>query len=151
MSTEITSPLAGLTAPLGDVPDPVFSQAMVGPGLAVKPTGGSCQATAPITGKIATLHPHAFVVAASSGVAVLVHLGIDTVKLQGEGFSLHVAKGDEVTVGQPIVTWNPTEVEQHGYSSICPVIVLDVAAESLSDLREDVQVLAGDALFTVDA
>lgn len=150
MSAEIGSPVAGLTAPLADVPDPVFSQAMVGPGLAVKPTGGSSDAVAPIGGEVATLHPHAFVVVGADGAAVLVHLGIDTVRLRGEGFELHVAKGDRVEAGQRIVTWNPTEVEERGYSSICPVVVLDAAAESLSDLREDAQVLPGDPLYTLD-
>lgn len=151
MSTEIGSPVAGLTAPLSDVPDPVFSQAMVGPGMAVKPTGGSADAVAPIAGELATLHPHAFVVVSPDGAAVLVHLGIDTVKLKGEGFALHVAKGDRVEAGQPIVTWNPAEIEEQGYSSICPVVALESAAESLSDFREDTQVLAGDALFALEA
>ncbi|MFC7343742.1 PTS sugar transporter subunit IIA [Saccharopolyspora griseoalba] len=150
MSAEIGSPVAGLTAPLADVPDPVFSQAMVGPGIAVKPTGGSSAAVAPIAGKIATLHPHAFVVTGRDGASVLVHLGIDTVKLHGEGFELHAAKGDQVEAGQRIVTWNPTEVEELGYSSICPVVALEAAPESLSDFREDTQVLPGDPLFTLD-
>ncbi|QUH01601.1 PTS glucose transporter subunit IIA [Saccharopolyspora erythraea] len=149
MSIEVGSPVRGLAAPISEVPDPVFSQAMVGPGVAVKPEQGSADAVAPIAGTVATLHPHAFVVAAPGGTAILVHLGIDTVKLKGEGFTLHVAKGDVVEAGQRIVTWNPTEVESHGYSSVCPVVALDVEAEALSDLREDGQVEAGDALFAV--
>ncbi|RRO18199.1 PTS glucose transporter subunit IIA [Saccharopolyspora rhizosphaerae] len=151
MSTEVGSPVAGLTTPLSDVPDPVFSQAMVGPGLAVKPTGGESDVVAPAAGQVVTLHPHAFVIAASTGGAVLVHLGIDTVKLKGEGFTLHVAKGDAVEAGQKMITWNPTEVESQGYSSTCPVIALEAAPESLTDLREDAQVLAGDPLFVLDA
>ncbi|SFT06454.1 PTS sugar transporter subunit IIA [Saccharopolyspora flava] len=151
MSTEVGSPVAGLTAALSDVPDPVFSQAMVGPGLAVKPSGGEGDAVAPVAGKVVTLHPHAFVVAADDGGAVLVHLGIDTVKLKGEGFTLHVAKGDVVEAGQKIITWNPTEIEAQGYSSICPVVALEAAAESLADLREDTQVLAGEHLFRLEA
>ncbi|GAA2802624.1 PTS glucose transporter subunit IIA [Saccharopolyspora taberi] len=151
MTLEVGSPVGGLAAPIAEVPDPVFSQAMVGPGVAVKPEGGSGDAVAPIAGTVATLHPHAFVVASPEGPAVLVHLGIDTVKLKGEGFTLHVAKGDQVAAGQPIVTWNPTEVESHGYSSICPVVALDIAADRLADLREDGQVDAGDPLFSISA
>ncbi|MER6988264.1 PTS glucose transporter subunit IIA [Saccharopolyspora hirsuta] len=151
MSIEVGSPVAGLATGLAEVPDPVFSQAMVGPGVAVKPSGGRADAVAPIAGTVATLHPHAFVIAAPGGTAVLVHLGIDTVKLKGEGFELHVAKGDEVEAGQRIVSWDPTEVESHGYSSICPVIALEVAPEALADLREDGQVVAGDVLFSVTA
>jgi PTS system N-acetylglucosamine-specific IIA component len=151
VSVEVGSPVAGLATALSEVPDPVFSQAMVGPGVAVKPSGGRAEAVAPVAGTVATLHPHAFVVAAPSGTAVLVHLGIDTVKLKGEGFELHVAKGAVVEAGQRIVTWDPSAVESHGYSSICPIVVLDVAPEALTDLREDGQVIAGDPLFTVDS
>ncbi|MCI2420180.1 PTS glucose transporter subunit IIA [Saccharopolyspora sp. K220] len=151
MSVEVGSPVAGLATALSEVPDPVFSQAMVGPGVAVQPSGGRADAVAPVAGKVATLHPHAFVIASPGGAAILVHLGIDTVKLKGEGFTVHVAKGDAVEAGQRIVSWNPSEVESHGYSSICPIVALDVAAETLADLREDGQVLAGDPLFTVDA
>jgi sugar PTS system EIIA component len=151
VSLEVGSPVEGLAAPISEVPDPVFSQAMVGPGVAVKPKGGQGDAVAPIAGTVATLHPHAFVIASKDGPAVLVHLGIDTVKLKGAGFTVHVTKGDVVEAGQKIVTWDPTEAESHGFSSVCPVVVLDVPADALRDLREDVQVVAGDILFAVDA
>ena len=150
MSIEVTSPVAGLAAALSDVPDPVFSQAMVGPGVAVKPTAEAADAVAPIAGTVATLHPHAFVVASAGGTAVLVHLGIDTVQLKGEGFELHVAKGDQVAAGQRMVSWDPAAVEGKGFSSVCPVVALDVAPDALGDLREDGQVAAGDQLFTID-
>lgn len=150
MSVEVGSPVSGLAVPLTEVPDPVFSQAMVGPGIAIKPAGDRSEAVAPIAGVVATLHPHAFVVAAASGTAILVHLGIDTVKLKGEGFIVHVAKGDTVEPGQNIVTWSPAAVESHGFSSMCPVVALDANAEALGDIRDDVQVVAGDPLFTVE-
>ncbi len=150
MSVEVGSPVPGLVAPLSEVPDPVFSQSMVGPGVTVKPQNESGDAVAPIAGRITTLHPHAFVVVAPHGTAILVHLGIDTVKLKGEGFTVHVTKGAEVQAGQKIVSWNPAEVEELGYSSMCPVVVPDVGAELLGELREDGAVVAGEALFTVD-
>src|SRR5205823_10884985 len=83
VSVEVVSPVSGLAAPLSEVPDPIFSQAMVGPGVAVKPHGERADACAPIAGTVATLHPHAFVIVSASGAAVLVHLGIDTVRLEG--------------------------------------------------------------------
>lgn len=150
MSLEVGSPVEGLALPLTDVPDPVFSQAMVGPGTAVRPTGGPSDAVALIDGTVETLHPHAFVIKAASGTAILVHLGIDTVKLKGEGFTLHVAKGDAVRAGQKIASWDPAKVESHGYSAVCPVVALDMAPEALADIREDGQVLFGDPLFSVD-
>lgn len=151
MSTNVFSPVAGLAAPLGEVPDPVFSQAMVGPGVAIKPGAGRAPAVAPVSGTLSTLHPHAFVVSTDEGAAILVHLGIDTVKLQGEGFDLHVAKGDRVTVGEPIATWDPSMVEQRGYSSVCPVVALEVGGEALADLVDDGDIAAGDQLFVVEA
>lgn len=150
MSLEVGSPVDGLATSLSDVPDTVFSQAMVGPGVAVRPAAGVAAAIAPISGTVVTLHPHAFVIAASTGAAVLVHLGIDTVKLAGEGFTVHVAKGDGVQAGDSMVTWDPSAVEAAGYASICPVVALEVAPEALSDRREDGEVGAGDVLFAVD-
>ncbi|OXM62454.1 PTS sugar transporter subunit IIA [Amycolatopsis vastitatis] len=151
MSLEVLSPVAGRVVPITEVPDPVFAQAMVGPGLAVQPAGGRADAVAPVDGTIATLHPHAFVVATEDGKAVLVHLGIDTVKEKGEGFTLHVVKGEQVRAGQPIVSWDPEAVTAAGYSAIVPVVALDAAADVLSGLDADRDVEAGAPLFGWDA
>lgn len=151
MTLEVGSPVTGLAAPISDVPDPVFSQAMVGPGVAVKPQGGIGDAVAPIGGTVATLHPHAFVITSPTGASILVHLGLDTVRLKGEGFTTHVSKDEVVQAGQKIVTWDPTEIEAQGYSSVCPVVVLDIPPDALGDLREDGHVTAGDPVFTVEA
>ena len=142
----VGSPVAGSVVGLADVPDPVFAEAMVGPGLAVLPSSGTV--VAPVAGTVATLHPHAFVVATESGRAVLVHLGIDTVKLKGEGFTLLVGKGDAVTAGQAMVEWDPVAIEAAGYSPVCPVIALDASADVLADVRESGTVVAGDLLFS---
>jgi PTS system N-acetylglucosamine-specific IIA component len=133
---------------LSAVPDPVFSQAMVGPGLAVRPGGEAGEVLAPIDGVVATLHPHAFVVAGADGRAVLVHLGIDTVKLKGDGFQLRVVKGETVRAGQPVVGWDPVAIEAAGYSVICPVIALDAQNTALVGLVSDGPVAPGDTLFT---
>jgi PTS system glucose-specific IIA component len=147
MSLPVGSPVAGRVVPLTEVPDPVFAEAMVGPGLAVVPAAEPGDAVAPVSGTIVTLHPHAFVVATDSGQAVLVHLGIDTVKLKGDGFTLHVAKGDQVEAGQPVVGWHPAAIEAAGYATVCPVIALDVGAEAIGDPHEDGPVKIGERLF----
>ena len=147
MKLTVRSPLAGITVALSEVPDPVFAESMVGPGLAIKPLGGLQQALAPIDGTVATLHPHAFVVISPDGRAVLVHLGIDTVKRKGEGFRLQVVKGDSVRSGQPLVEWDPDAVSAAGYSPIVPVIALDTTAEALFDLHLDQSVQPGDSLL----
>jgi PTS system glucose-specific IIA component len=79
---------------------------------------------------------------------VLVHLGIDTVKQKGEGFTLHVVKGEAVRAGQPVVGWDPEAVVAAGYSPIVPVVALDAKAEVLSGLLTGGDVEAGDTIFT---
>ncbi|MER5263060.1 PTS glucose transporter subunit IIA [Actinosynnema sp. NPDC002837] len=147
MTLRVTSPVGGRVVPLAEVPDPVFAQAMVGPGVAVEPERVRADVVSPVDGTVVTLHPHAFVVATSEGAAVLVHLGIDTVKRKGEGFTVHVVKGEAVRAGQPVVTWDPAEVEAAGFAPICPVIALDAAPEVLLD-QAGGAVAAGDALFS---
>ncbi|MFC8830330.1 PTS glucose transporter subunit IIA [Streptomyces sp. NPDC057137] len=145
--TSVTSPLAGRAIGLAAVPDPVFSDAMVGPGTAIDPVREPSEAVAPIDGIVVSLHPHAFVVLDSEGHGVLTHLGIDTVQLNGTGFELLVAKGDTVTRGQGVVRWNPVDVEAAGKSPVCPVVALDASVEALSDVVQDGEVKSGDALF----
>ncbi|HVV13035.1 PTS glucose transporter subunit IIA [Amycolatopsis sp.] len=150
MSLAVTSPVTGKALPMTGVPDPVFAQAMVGPGVAVEPAGGRQDALAPIEGTVLTLHPHAFVIAGGDGKGVLVHLGIDTVKQKGEGFTLHVVKGESVRAGQPLISWDPDAVRAAGYSPVVPVVALDAAAEALSGLLTDGEVTAGEQLFVWD-
>lgn len=148
MTTEVVSPLAGRVLPLQEVPDPVFAGAVVGPGLAIDPPRSQADVVSPVTGRLVKLHPHAFVVVTETGSGVLVHLGIDTVHLNGEGFTLHAEEGVQVTAGQRIVTWNPAEIEAGGRSPICPVVALDAKSEALSDLITTGEVEAGARLFT---
>ncbi|MFG2881106.1 PTS glucose transporter subunit IIA [Streptomyces sp. NPDC048297] len=146
--TTVTSPLAGQAIGLAAVPDPVFSGAMVGPGTAIDPARERSEAVAPVDGVIVSLHPHAFVVVDASGHGVLVHLGIDTVQLNGEGFELLVNKGDTVVRGQSIVRWDPAAVEAAGKSPVCPVVALEATAESLSSVVDSGDVKTGDSLFS---
>jgi len=132
---------------MSQVPDPVFADSMVGPGVAVLPSGGRQDALSPVDGTVVTLHPHAFVVATGSGQGVLVHLGIDTVKQKGEGFTLHVVKGESVRAGQPLISWDPDAVAAAGYSPIVPVVALDADASALSGLPDGGDVAAGRRLF----
>jgi sugar PTS system EIIA component len=148
VSSRVLSPVTGVVAPITEVPDPVFAQAMVGPGVAVHPELTAGDAVSPVDGTVVTLHPHAFVVATDDGVAVLVHLGIDTVKLKGEGFTPHVVKGETVRAGQPVIGWDPAAVRAGGKSPICPVVALDATEAALVDVREPGPVEAGEPLFT---
>ena len=135
--------------PVRAVPDPVFAAALVGPGVAIDPVrGGRLVAGSPVSGKVVKLHPHAFIVQVPIGAGVLVHLGIDTVQLAGEGFELLVPEGSDVVAGAGVVAWYPDVVEATGRSAVCPVIALDAAIEALSDVRETGEVAPGDPLFS---
>ena len=147
MRLRVHAPVAGRVLTLAEVPDPVVAEEIVGPGLAIDPTGaGEVTARAPVDGRVVKLHPHAFVLLAADGRAVLVHLGIDTVELAGSGFTLHAAEGQQVRVGEPIVTFDPVAVAAGGRSPVVPVIALDGAAEVLDRLAS-AQVTAGEPIF----
>lgn len=145
--TKVLAPVSGVAVGLGGVPDPVFAQAMVGPGTAIDPVRAAGDAIAPVSGTLVKLHPHAFVIVDGEGHGVLVHLGVDTVQLKGEGFALLAAEGDEVGAGAPVVRWNPGEIEAGGRSPICAVVALDASSEALSELVESGDVRSGDELF----
>jgi glucose-specific phosphotransferase system IIA component len=138
-TTSVLSPVGGRAVPLQDVPDPVFSQGMVGYGAAVDPPRGVIEAVAPVSGKILKLLPHAYIVMTPDNVGVLVHLGIDTVRLNGEGFTTHVSQGDEVSAGQLVITYDVVSVEAKGLNPIVPVVVMDE--------REASNIVPADAVF----
>jgi PTS system glucose-specific IIA component len=146
MDMYVATPISGTAIALTEVPDPIFSQLMVGPGAAIDPDRKPQVVLAPIAGTLVKLKPHAFVVAGLGGKGVLVHLGIDTVNLEGRGFELIAKEGEELRAGQPVVTWNPAEVERGGLSPIVPVIALDAEAGAI-DAVVGGPVLAGDELF----
>ena len=150
MSTRVLAPLAGRLLPLSEVPDPVFAAEMVGPGVAVDPTdtGEPVTVVSPIAGTVVKAHPHAFVVLGPDGVGVLVHLGIDTVRLDGRGFELHVADGATVAAGEPVVTWDLAVTRAEGLSVVVPVVAMDRPKGSVP-APDDRTVAAGDLLYDV--
>ena len=143
---QILSPVAGRAMPITEVPDPVFAGLMVGPGVGIDPVREAGTAVAPISGTIVKLHPHAYVISGDSG-SVLVHLGIDTVQLKGEGFTLHAAEGATVNAGDAVVSWDPAAVEAGGKSPAVPVVALEGSADALSAVVDSGEVAAGDVLF----
>jgi sugar PTS system EIIA component len=138
-TTQVLAPVAGRAVPLQDVPDPVFSQAMVGYGAAVDPARGVVDAVAPVSGKLLKLMPHAYIVMTPGNVGVLVHLGLDTVALKGEGFTAHVSQGDDVIAGQVVITYDVPAIEAKGLNPIVPVVVMDE--------RESGNVIPSEAVF----
>jgi PTS system glucose-specific IIA component len=152
--TQVLAPVAGRAVRLHDVPDPVFSQGMVGYGAAVDPPREVVEAVAPVSGKLLKLMPHAYIVMTAENVGVLVHLGLDTVALKGEGFTTHATQGDDVTAGQLIITYDVPAIEAKGLNPIVPVVVMDeresenvVPSEAVAAGAE---IDSGAALFTAN-
>jgi glucose-specific phosphotransferase system IIA component len=133
---------------LGDVPDPVFAAEMVGPGVAVDPARQPTTVLAPIAGRALKVLPHAFVLMAENGTGVLVHLGIDTVRLEGEGFEVLVDQGSTVTAGTPMVRWDPAAIEAGGRSPVIPICVMDAPKGAVSSPLSGGTCSPGDLLFT---
>lgn len=133
----MVAPVSGQVVAMADVPDPVFAQEIVGPGLAIEPLAEGAVdgvVVAPVSGTVASLFPHAFALQTPDSRTVLVHLGIDTVTLKGAGFEVLVAVGDEVVVGQHVLSWDPSAVSAAGLATVCPVVALQGEAAQVTAL-----------------
>lgn len=147
--TAVLSPCAGKVLTLADVPDAVFAGELVGPGVAIEPEGGPSTVVSPVAGRVVKIHPHAFVVLSPGGAGILVHLGIDTNRLEGDGFEVLAVEGDDVEAGAPMVAWDPDAVVGHGLSAVVPVVVMDAPKGSVTSLLAGGTAQTGDELFTV--
>jgi len=123
---EVLAPFSGRVVSLEEVPDSVFSEKMLGDGLAVDPIEGV--GVAPVTGKLTVFHSacHAFAVQVTDEVSVLVHVGLDTVQMKGEGFTRLAEVGDEVEAGQELVRFDMAAIAAAGHSPLSPVILPDL-------------------------
>ena len=149
--TQILSPCPGRVIAMADVPDPVFAEEMVGPGVAIEPDPGPTTVVSPIAGKVLKVLPHAFVVL-GDGVGVLVHLGINTVRLEGEGFEVLATQGSEVAAGDTMITWDPAALPAtasgQDVSPVVPVVLMDAPKGSVTSDAIGGSVSTGDLLFT---
>jgi PTS system D-glucosamine-specific IIC component len=119
----LLAPLTGQLVPLEQVPDPVFSAGTVGPGVGIDPSEGRLVAPAP--GRIEHIFPggHALTMTTTTGLELILHLGIDTFRLSGEGFTARVAAGQEVQAGELLVEFDPRAIFQAGFSPVSLLIV----------------------------
>ena len=120
---ELHAPIEGTAVALADVPDPIFAAGKLGEGVAIEPTGTTV--AAPAAGKVAATYPsgHAVGLKLENGIELLIHVGLDTVNLDGKGFSVKVAKGDVVAAGDTLIEFDPEVIKDAGYPLITPVIV----------------------------
>lgn len=138
----IKMPLEGKPIPLSEVQDAAFSQEILGKGLAIEPSKGVV--VSPIEGRVETLFPtkHAIGLVSDSGIQVLIHVGMDTVQLEGKYFTAFVQSGDRVVPGQKLLTFDMEQIKEAGYSLVTPVVIgntadyLDVMPTGLNNKDE---------------
>jgi glucose-specific phosphotransferase system IIA component len=145
--SEVLAPVSGRVRPLSEAPDAVFAAEMVGAGVAIDPDGARSEAVSPVAGTLVKLHPHAYVVVTDEGAGILVHLGIDTVKLAGDGFELLVEEKSRVEAGQAVTRWDPTDVAARGLSPMVMLCVLDTKPGDVTSERVGESVAVGESLF----
>ncbi|MGF9695797.1 PTS system trehalose-specific EIIBC component [Paenibacillus sp. MABNR03] len=136
---EIMAPLTGTAVPLEQVPDPAFAEKQMGEGVAIEPSGN--QVVAPFDAQVAHVikSKHAVILEHASGLQILIHVGINTVSLKGEGFNMHVEAGEHVRAGQTLLEFDRKVIEAAGYPLITPIIIPDG-----QDMVDRVEVTTGD-------
>lgn len=147
-SAEVVSPLAGQVKPLSQATDPVFSSGVMGEGVVIEPSQG--ELVSPVNGTVTVLFPtkHAVGIVSEEGVEMLMHIGMDTVSLDGKGFEAHVEQGDKVVVGQQLISFDMNVIKEAGLVTETPVIITnqdDFQADVEGDLPRDIN--RGDALM----
>ncbi len=144
----LIAPLPGWTLPLAEVPDPVFAGAMLGDGLAIDPTGGAL--CAPCDGLLLSVAPtkHALTLRADNGAELLLHVGIDTVGLNGQGFEVHVAAGNRVRAGDLLLRFDLDAVARGAPSLITPLVVTNGAGFTI--VRRQLGQLVGRGEFLME-
>ena len=148
-TTTVGSPLSGHIVSLDESGDPVFASRALGEGVAIQPTDSTV--VAPVSGVLSTVAEtgHAFVIKTDDGVEVLVHVGIDTVKMNGEGFAVAVKTNQRVSAGDTLVTVDFDKVKEAGYSTTTLMTVTNTMALASVTPRTDIDVKAGDAVLDI--
>ncbi|WP_339306359.1 beta-glucoside-specific PTS transporter subunit IIABC [Paenibacillus sp. FSL R5-0519] len=148
---QIFSPITGEVKPLSEVPDPAFSEEIMGKGFAIQPTEG--RVVSPINGTVFSLSKsgHAIGLVSDTGAEMLIHIGIDTVKLKGQFFSPKVQAGAKVTVGDVLMEFDREQIEKAGYTTITPVIITNMHQYESIESAGRTTIKEKDLLFTAKA
>ena len=146
---ELLVPLKGDIIPLSHVPDPAFAQKMVGDGIAIDPVEGKL--FAPYDGKVTLIHParHAVSLLTDEGLELLMHIGIDTVKLKGVGFNVKVEEGQQVNTGDLLIEFDLDDIATNAASLITPILVTNTELVGSFKFTEQARVEVGESLATI--
>lgn len=145
----IASPLAGVVLPLSEVKDEVFSSGAMGKGVGIRPSEG--KVVAPANGTISMIFPtgHAVGITTEDGVELLIHIGMDTVNLDGKGYKTHVQKDQKVTAGELLIEFEIDTIKEAGFDTITPVIVTNTNDYTDILTTQEHTLAENDYLFTV--
>ncbi len=144
----VHAPLNGTAIPLSNVHDATFAEEILGKGMAILPSND--QVVAPFDGTVETLFDtkHAIGLKRVDGLELLIHIGINTVELNGDGYTAHVAAGDTITAGQPLITFDRAAIKEKGYDVTTPVIITNSDDYETITLLHTGEVTTGDAVLT---
>ena len=147
---DICSPTHGSVLPLSQVNDPVFAEEMMGPGIAVVPTVG--QIVAPFDGTVVSVFRtlHAVTLKADNEAEVLIHVGLNTVTLDGRFFKSHTSDGAKVKKGDLLLTFDMEEIQKMGFEIVTPMIVINAERYELTKKEDESFVDEGDVLITLE-
>ncbi|MDN6354302.1 MAG: PTS glucose transporter subunit IIA, partial [Corynebacterium sp.] len=149
--TVVTSPVVGKAIPLSDVPDPAFASGALGKGAGIEPTGDTVVAPADATVLTVQKTGHAVGLRLDSGIELLIHIGIDTVKMDGDGFEVLVERKQKVEAGTELIRFDRKKIEAAGYSAVTPVVVVNTRKFAEVEGIPAPIAAVGDDLITVTA
>ena len=147
---DVTSPMIGKALPLSEVPDPAFSQKLMGEGIAIEPTDNNVYA--PCDGEVTAVFEaskHAIGLVLDNGVELLIHVGIDTVNLTNNEFQYHVKLNQKVKKGDRLISFDPQAIKQAGYPLITPIIIVNTDQYQVITLTEKTEVNLDDNIFEI--
>lgn len=146
---DLTSPLKGEVLPLEEIDDQVFASGMMGKGIAIEPSEGILKS--PVDGEVIAFFPtgHAIGLKSNSGVEILIHVGMDTVQLNGKGFSPKVKVGDKVKKGQVLLEFDIDTIKSEGYSVVTPVLVTNWESYADISMNDSLTTQIGDTIMTI--
>ena len=143
----ILAPLEGELIPMGQVDDPTFSEEMLGRGFAIRPTGG--RVLSPVAGVVTQVFEtgHAVTLTSQDGVEILIHVGLDTIRLKGEHYRIHVQEGDPVSPGDLLIEFDPQGIQAAGFDTVTPVVICNYDLFADFDITECKAVKEGEAII----
>lgn len=145
----IAAPVSGKLVSIKEVSDPTFSEEILGKGVAIIPSDG--RFCAPVDGVVNTVFPtgHAAAVTSKDGAEILIHVGLDTVKLDGKHFTIHATEGQEVKKGDLLLEADLEQIKAEGYDIITPIIICNSDTFSAFQMAEAADVAPGDVILTI--